>query len=244
MLGIEGSTAYTDIEGNGRQPSGPVSFRNYINADLRARAGYAFGSYLPFVSAGFAYGRSEQIDTATGSQLGRVNNEAIEAGAGLDYRISERVSLRGEYLHEFGINNKVVNLNNTHLGQAVDRRRLLPPRRRLPLRVRAARRRAPARAAAASRDRLKNRRPVAEPGRRFCFRSGSRSGRATRWRDDAGRSGDVGPVRRAQASGSGARPADRRPRPHRGPRRRSPAPRRARTRSTSKRRVRKPRDPR
>ena len=114
MLGVEGSTAYTDIEGNGAQPTGPTHFRNYINADLRARAGYAFGSYLPFVSAGFAYGRSEQIQTLTGSQLGRVNNEAIEAGAGLDYRISERVSIRGEYLHEFGINDKIVNLNNTN----------------------------------------------------------------------------------------------------------------------------------
>ena len=120
MLGVEGSTAYTDIEGNGRQPSGPVHFRNYINADLRARAGYAYGSYLPFVSAGFAYGRSEQIDTNTGSQLGRVNNEAIEAGAGIDYRISERVSVRGEYLHEFGINNKIVNLNNAQQKQSID----------------------------------------------------------------------------------------------------------------------------
>lgn len=121
MLGFEGSTAYTDIEGKGTSPNGPVSFRNYINADLRARAGYAWGSYLPFVSAGFAYGRSEQIQTVTGSQLGRVNNEAIEAGAGIDYRISERISVRGEYLHEFGINDKVVNLNNTNIAkQSID----------------------------------------------------------------------------------------------------------------------------
>ncbi len=117
MLGFEGSTAYTDIEGKGAEPTGPTHFRNYINADLRARAGYAFGSYLPFVSAGFAYGRSEQINTVTGSQLGRVNNEAIEAGAGLDYRISERVSVRGEYIHEFGINDKIVNLNNTNFAK-------------------------------------------------------------------------------------------------------------------------------
>ena len=120
MLGFEGSTAYTDINGKGAEPTGPVSFRNYINADLRARAGYAFGSYLPFVSAGLAYGRSEQIDTVTQSQLGRVNNEAIEVGAGLDYRVTERVSLRGEYLHEFGYNSKIVNLNNCLCKQTVE----------------------------------------------------------------------------------------------------------------------------
>jgi len=120
MLGVEGSTAYTDIQGNGREPSGPARFRNYINADLRARAGYAFGNYLPFASAGLAYGRSEQIDTVTRSQLGRVNNEAIEVGAGLDYRITERVSLRGEYLHEFGYNNKIINLNNSLSKQTID----------------------------------------------------------------------------------------------------------------------------
>lgn len=120
VLGFEGSTAYTDIEGTGREPSGPTRFRNYVNADLRARAGYAFGSYLPFVAGGIAYGRSKQVDTITQSQLGRVNNEAIEAGAGLDYRISERVSIRGEYIHEFGINDKIVNLNNSAQKQTID----------------------------------------------------------------------------------------------------------------------------
>ena len=120
MLGVEGSTAYTDIEGNGSGPAANTHFRNYVNADLRARAGYAFGSYLPFLAAGLAYGRSEQIDRLTGSQLGRVNNEAIEAGGGLDYRIAERVSLRGEYIHEFGYNNKILDLNGVPTKQTID----------------------------------------------------------------------------------------------------------------------------
>ena len=39
----------------------------------------------------------------------------------MDYRISERVSIRGEYLHEFGINDKIVNLNNTNTAkQSID----------------------------------------------------------------------------------------------------------------------------
>ena len=120
MLGVEGSTAYTDIEGTGRGAAANTHFRNYVEADLRARAGYAFGSYLPFVAAGIAYGRSEQIDTVTRSELGRVNNEAFELGGGLDYRVTERVSLRGEYIHEFGINNKILNLNNVVTKQDID----------------------------------------------------------------------------------------------------------------------------
>ena len=112
MLGIEGSTSYSDISGNGPEPTGAASFRNYVLADIRGRAGYAFGNFLPFAAAGIAYGRSEQIDLTSGSQRGRVNSEAFTVGAGLDYRISERISLRGEYLYLSSFNDKVVNLND------------------------------------------------------------------------------------------------------------------------------------
>ncbi len=120
MLGVEGSTSYTDITGHGQEPTGPASFRNYVQADIRGRVGYAFGNFLPFAAAGILYGRSEQIDTVTGSQRGRVNSEAFTFGGGLDYRLTERVSLRGEYLRESTFNNKVVNLNNCVCKQQLD----------------------------------------------------------------------------------------------------------------------------
>lgn len=120
MLGIEGSTAYTDFHGHGAEPTGPASFRNFINTDLRVRAGYAFGRFLPFFAGGLAYGKSEQTDTVTGSQRGDLTNFAAEIGGGLDYRISERVSLRGEYIHEIGLNRKLVNLNDCFCRQRVD----------------------------------------------------------------------------------------------------------------------------
>ena len=112
MLGFEGSTAFTDITGSGAEPTGRASFRNYVQADLRGRIGYAFGSFLPFAAAGVLYGRSEQIDQTTGSQRGRVNSEAFTIGGGLDYRVTERISLRGEYLFADTFNKKTVNLNN------------------------------------------------------------------------------------------------------------------------------------
>ncbi len=112
MLGFDGSTSFSDFTGNGAEPGAAnVHYRNYIQADIRARAGYAFGNFLPFVAAGVAFARSEQIDRATGSERGRVPTDAITVGGGLDYRLSERVSLRVEDLYEFNSNRKIVNLN-------------------------------------------------------------------------------------------------------------------------------------
>lgn len=121
MLGFDGSTAFTDITGSGSEPASErVKFRQYVQADIRARAGYAFGRFLPFVAAGVAFGRSEQTDTNTGSERGRVNSEALTFGAGLDYRLTERVSLRGEYLYEDTLNKKIVNLNGCNCKQELD----------------------------------------------------------------------------------------------------------------------------
>ena len=112
MLGIEGSTSYSDITGKGAEPVGTASYRNYVMADLRGRVGYAFGNYLPFLAAGVAYGRSEQIALVSGSQSGRVKSVGLTVGGGLDYRISERVSLRGEYLYLSSIDDKSIDLND------------------------------------------------------------------------------------------------------------------------------------
>ena len=99
IVGVDAISALTDERGSGRyltQPS--TTYRNYIEADVRARAGYAFGRFLPFVAAGVVFGRSEQRDRVTGSELGRVPTDSLTIGAGLDYRIADHVSVRGEYL--------------------------------------------------------------------------------------------------------------------------------------------------
>ena len=113
MLGFDGSTSLADMTGTGREPLNrdPLRYRGYIQADIRGRAGYAFGNFLPFVAAGVAFARSEQIDTRTRSELGRVPTDALTVGGGLDYRLSQRVSLRLEDLYEFKSNTKSVPLN-------------------------------------------------------------------------------------------------------------------------------------
>ena len=125
MLGFDGSTSWSDLTGNGTEPSFGDAVRNreYIQADLRARAGYAFGSFLPFVAAGVAFSRTEERNLGPnfpGAEVGRVAFDNFTVGGGLDYRISQRVSLRGEYLYETSINTKTVNLTNTGVRQDRD----------------------------------------------------------------------------------------------------------------------------
>lgn len=122
MLGFDGSTSWSDLTGRGTDPTtgDRTSFREYINADIRGRAGYAFGNFLPFVAAGVVFTRSEQQDRVTGSEQGRVPVDSLTIGAGLDYRITQRVSLRGEYLYETSINNKRLTLNGVSVRQDRD----------------------------------------------------------------------------------------------------------------------------
>jgi len=80
----------------------------------RARAGYASGAWLPFVSAGLAYGQSTTDVSINQSLLGvAVNvtrnswnsNSSTSArlgwavGAGFEYALSERWRVRAEYLY-------------------------------------------------------------------------------------------------------------------------------------------------
>ena len=113
MVGFDGSTSFSDFTGNGRLPDNGqnVNYRSYIQADIRGRAGYAFGRFLPFVAAGIGFSRSEQIDTATTSQRGRIPPDSLTLGGGLDYRVAEHVSLRLEDLYEFRSGRNIADFN-------------------------------------------------------------------------------------------------------------------------------------
>jgi outer membrane immunogenic protein len=102
IAGFEGSAMMTNFTGNGLYPASAdnITLRNYIQADLRGRIGYAFGRFLPYFAAGVTWGRTEQRDQATLSELGRIPGEAWTVGAGLEYMLTDRLALRGEYLFE------------------------------------------------------------------------------------------------------------------------------------------------
>jgi outer membrane immunogenic protein len=106
MLGWEGVVEATNVTGTGPQPSiAAVKFDNYFETDARLRAGYAVGRFLPYVTAGLGYGRSEQTDlsSGSGSYRGRIPSESAVAGAGLEYGFDDRWTARIEYLYEWSI---------------------------------------------------------------------------------------------------------------------------------------------
>jgi len=112
VVGFDGTTELSDASGRGSFPGiARTDFRQNIEGDARARVGYAFGRFLPFFAAGATFTRSEQRDLATGSQRGRVPADSFTVGGGLDYRLSERWSVRGEYLYASTLKSKIVPLD-------------------------------------------------------------------------------------------------------------------------------------
>ncbi|MBC7281154.1 outer membrane protein [Hoeflea sp.] len=72
------------------------------NAALRARVGHAFGRWLPFVAGGVAIGRFETSLISLFPADTQTTNETRigwTLGAGVDYELTEHVTLRLEYRH-------------------------------------------------------------------------------------------------------------------------------------------------
>jgi outer membrane immunogenic protein len=89
-----------NVTGHGPQPGAiDTSYRGYFEGDVRGRAGYAFGRFLPFIAAGVMLQTSQQVDRLTGNQRGRLSDMDGTIGAGIDYMVTDRISLRGEYLY-------------------------------------------------------------------------------------------------------------------------------------------------
>jgi outer membrane immunogenic protein len=116
MLGWEGAVEVTNATGTGPQPSiAAVKFSNYFEADTRLRAGYAVGRFLPYVTAGLDYGRSEQTDLSTGSYRGRIPSDGAALGAGLEYGFDDRWTARLEYLYDWSISSEWTRLDAGNL---------------------------------------------------------------------------------------------------------------------------------
>ncbi len=100
MLGVDGAAMLANVVGHGPQPgAASTNYQNFLESDLRGRAGYAFGRFLPFVASGLDFGASQQVDNANGNT--RTNQPVLAGtlGAGLDYMASERIAIRAEYLY-------------------------------------------------------------------------------------------------------------------------------------------------
>lgn len=102
VIGLEGDLTWSSLSGTTTNncPSGCETKSSFL-ASLRARAGYGFGRFLPYITAGPA------LSTLKATALGFNGLKSIQggwvAGAGLEYALSPTWSARVEYLHyEFG----------------------------------------------------------------------------------------------------------------------------------------------
>ncbi len=91
-------------------------------ASLRARLGMANERALVFVTAGLGHGRASFQADAGGGDVGKRTLSAFGfvVGAGLEYALTETISLRGEYLH-YNFNKSKNILNLTGSSSAEDR---------------------------------------------------------------------------------------------------------------------------
>lgn len=104
VLGIEGDIQLSDIgyEVELAPGLGLEAKLDYFGT-VRARAGYAFDAFLPYVTGGLAYGGAS-IE-GTGGIVGGIDDTFVgyTIGAGLEVAVADNVSVKGEYLYtDFG----------------------------------------------------------------------------------------------------------------------------------------------
>ena len=112
VWGIEGDLAWADIDGSTGTfsvvPAGAVTgtFSTELNwlGTVRGRLGYAFDRFLPYVTAGVAFGGIRgnfAVTTPGGTFLssGTDTNVGWTVGGGVEYAFSPSLSLKGEYLY-------------------------------------------------------------------------------------------------------------------------------------------------
>jgi outer membrane immunogenic protein len=99
VFGIEGDYDWADVRGS--VACGVVFMcetRNTYLATIRGRFGYAFDRWLPYITAGGAYGDIRATELVTGATA-TSNKFGWTAGAGLEYAFLGNWSAKIEYLY-------------------------------------------------------------------------------------------------------------------------------------------------
>ena len=127
VLGLETDIQWSGIEGDTTLASGG-SVAN-LNSSLdyfgtvRARLGYAFDRFLPYITGGFAYGESKtSITTITPTTLtfgeGSGTKTGWTLGGGVEYAFTNNWTFKTEYLYvdlddsNYGVGAGAVNVDN------------------------------------------------------------------------------------------------------------------------------------
>lgn len=92
VLGVEADVGYGHAKGN----AGPVRAEMNTSGTVRARAGYAFDNVLVYGTGGLAWSSfklADAVDSRTTTRAGWT------LGAGLEYGVTQNISVKGEYLY-------------------------------------------------------------------------------------------------------------------------------------------------
>lgn len=109
-------------------PTTRSSLENY--GTFRARAGYAFGNFLPYVTGGLAFGEATSLQNLyqapfPSAPIAQQSTSkmivGLAAGAGIEYAITPNIVLRGEYqyINFQDFNGRKIQLNTLRGGAAV-----------------------------------------------------------------------------------------------------------------------------
>ncbi|WP_411035864.1 outer membrane protein [Shinella sp. BYT-45] len=108
VVGVEGDISATGIGAAIDCPNPAFSCESDTNwlGSVRGRAGISFDKLLLYGTAGVGFG-GIKVFTDNGTQFGERKTETgWVAGAGVEYAISERLSVKAEFLHyDFGARN-------------------------------------------------------------------------------------------------------------------------------------------
>jgi outer membrane immunogenic protein len=96
VTGIEADVDWTDIQGDESVGGGHVGADVNWQGSIRGRVGYAFNRALLYGTGGFALADID-TDVPGGGDDGSGTEWGWTLGAGLDYAVTDRIFLRGEY---------------------------------------------------------------------------------------------------------------------------------------------------
>lgn len=107
VLGIEADASWGSLNGRGAAPEGDeelIPFDQKLTSfgTVRARLGYAFGQLLPYITGGWAWGRSELTVNAFDDGLITSDSRTHSGwtvGGGLEYLVNRNWSVKAEYLY-------------------------------------------------------------------------------------------------------------------------------------------------
>ena len=98
VVGIEGDIGWSGIRGSTTAlcPAG-CDTRNHWLATARGRVGYSFDRFLPYLTAGLAFGDINA--TTPGFPGGSITTAGWTIGGGLEFGLAPNVSVKAEYLY-------------------------------------------------------------------------------------------------------------------------------------------------